>query len=77
MKTKSTELINAGKAAKVALTAVMRKLILLANALLKANRRWTPKPAWIKTDTLASVDGSACDGAALQHISFVEVLLAL
>ncbi len=36
-----------------------------------------PKTRLIKTDTLASVDGSACDGAALQHISFVEVLLAL
>jgi transposase len=40
-----TQLINAGKPAKVALTAVKRKLILLANTLLKANRRWTPKPA--------------------------------
>ena len=33
------------EAAKVALTAVMRKLIVLANALLKANRRWPAKPA--------------------------------
>jgi transposase len=39
MKTKYTQLINAGKPAKVALTAVMRKMIFLANALLKANRR--------------------------------------
>ena len=45
MKAKYKQLINAGKPAKVALTAVMRKLILLANALLKANRSWTPKPA--------------------------------
>ena len=45
LKIRYTQLINAGKPAKVALTAVMRKLILLANALLKANRRWTPKPA--------------------------------
>ena len=36
MKAKYKQLINAGKPAKVALTAVMRKLILLANALLKA-----------------------------------------
>ena len=35
----------AGKPAKLALTAVMRKLLVLANALLKANRAWTPKPA--------------------------------
>jgi transposase len=45
MKAKYTQLINAGKASKIALTAVMRKLILLANTLLKANRRWSPKPA--------------------------------
>jgi transposase len=45
MKAKYKELMNAGKPAKVALTAVMRKLIVLANALLKANRSWTPKLA--------------------------------
>jgi transposase len=43
MKAKYKQLINAGKPAKVALTAVMRKLILLANALLKANRSWAAK----------------------------------
>jgi transposase len=45
LKVKYNQLTNAGKPAKVALTAVMRTLILLANALLKANRTWTPKPA--------------------------------
>ena len=35
----------AGKPAKLALTAVMRKLLLLANALLKADRTWSPKTA--------------------------------
>jgi transposase len=45
MKAKYNQLTNAGKPAKVALTAVMRKLIVLANALLKANRRWTLNPA--------------------------------
>jgi transposase len=35
----------AGKPAKLALTALMRKPIVLANALLKANRTWTPKTA--------------------------------
>ncbi|MBB4104809.1 transposase [Rhizobium borbori] len=35
----------AGKPPKVAITAIMRKLIVLANALLKNNRKWTPKPA--------------------------------
>ena len=33
-------LCNAGKPAKVAITAVMRKLIILANALIRDNRKW-------------------------------------
>jgi transposase len=45
MRAKYKQLACAGKPAKVALTAVMRKLIVLANALLKANRSWTPKYA--------------------------------
>jgi transposase len=35
----------AGKAAKLALTAVMRKLVLLANTLIREDRLWTPKHA--------------------------------
>lgn len=35
-------LTGAGKKTKVALVAVMRKLIVLANTLLKENRLWTP-----------------------------------
>ena len=34
-----------GKPKKVALTAIMRKLLELANALVKDGRKWTPKPA--------------------------------
>ena len=45
LKAKYALLLDAGKPAKVALTAIMRKLIILANALLKANRKWTPKIA--------------------------------
>ena len=45
LKAKYKKLTFAGKPGKVALTAVMRKLIVLANALLKANRRWSPKYA--------------------------------
>jgi transposase len=41
LKAKYKKLASAGKPAKVALTAVMRKLIVLANALLKAYRNWT------------------------------------
>lgn len=36
-------LVAAGKPAKVAITAVMRKLIILANALVKADRFWEPR----------------------------------
>ena len=41
MKTKYQALIAAGKPGKVALTAIMRSLIVLANALLRDNRKWT------------------------------------
>lgn len=34
-----------GKSFKVAITAVMRKLLVLANSLIAQNRTWTPKPA--------------------------------
>jgi transposase len=34
----------AGKPAKLALTAVMRKMVVLANALIKEDRCWTPTP---------------------------------
>lgn len=45
LKAKYQHLIAAGKPAKVALTAIMRKLVVLANALLKAGRTWAPKTA--------------------------------
>ncbi|MHA6721190.1 IS110 family transposase [Sphingomonas sp. RS6] len=45
LKAKYQALIAAGKPTKVAITAVMRKLIILANALLKAERNWALKLA--------------------------------
>lgn len=42
---KYNALVKAGKPAKVALTAIMRKLLILANALLRDQRHWTPKLA--------------------------------
>ena len=45
LKAKYQAMINAGKPPKVALTALMRKLIELANALIKANRLWVNKYA--------------------------------
>jgi transposase len=44
LKTKYQALIKAGKPAKVALVAIMRKLLILANALIRDNRKWTPTP---------------------------------
>ena len=38
-------MIQAGKPPKVALTALMRKMIELANALVQQDRKWTPKTA--------------------------------
>lgn len=40
LKAKYTQLIAAAKPAKVALTAIMRKLIVLANSLIAQNRNW-------------------------------------
>lgn len=45
LKKKYNRLRAAGKPAKVAIVAVMRNLIEIANALIKANRKWTPKAA--------------------------------
>ena len=45
MKAKYQALRTAGKAPKVALTAIMRKLLILANALLRDGRTWSPSPA--------------------------------
>jgi transposase len=44
LKAKHQQLIKAGKPPKVAITAVMRELIALANALLNQRRSWAPKP---------------------------------
>ncbi|WP_184016006.1 IS110 family transposase [Sphingobium boeckii] len=45
LKAKYQQLIAAGKPAKIAITAIMRKLIVTANALLKQNRLWIKSPA--------------------------------
>lgn len=45
LKAKYEQLIKAGKAPKQATTAVMRKLIILANALLKKGRKWHTRVA--------------------------------
>lgn len=42
LKAKYDHLKAAGKAAKLAITAIMRKLIVLANALIRDDRKWTP-----------------------------------
>jgi transposase len=45
MKAKYEALLAAGKPPKVALIAIMRKLLILANALLRDGRTWSPKLA--------------------------------
>ena len=45
LKAKYKQMHSAGKPAKVAIVAVMRKLIEVAKALVKANRKRTPKTA--------------------------------
>lgn len=45
IKAKYQQIVAAGKPAKIAITAVMRKLVVTANALLKADRCWTQSPA--------------------------------
>ena len=44
-KAKYEQLIKAGKAPKQAITAVMRKFIILANAPLKKDKKWQPRVA--------------------------------
>jgi transposase len=45
LKAKYQQLVAAGKPAKIAITAIMRKLVITANALIKADRLWAPPPA--------------------------------
>ncbi|WP_370528989.1 hypothetical protein [Paracoccus sp. AK26] len=45
LKAKYHTLRAAGKPAKVAIVTLMRKLIEMANALVKADRHWVYKPA--------------------------------
>jgi transposase len=45
LKAKYEALRSAGKPPKLALTAIMRKLIILANTLIRDGRTWTEKPA--------------------------------
>lgn len=42
LKAKYDRLVAAGKPPKKAITAIMRKLVILANALLRDHREWTP-----------------------------------
>ncbi|MGH6867491.1 MAG: IS110 family transposase, partial [Methylocella sp.] len=45
LKEKYAALVKAKKPAKAAIAAIMRKLLLLANALLRDRRPWNPKLA--------------------------------
>jgi transposase len=41
LKAKYDQLIGAGKPGNVAITAIMRKLLITANALLRDGRKWS------------------------------------
>ena len=41
-KAKYQAMVKAGKPAKVAIVATMRKLLILANALIRDRRKWVP-----------------------------------
>lgn len=43
LRDKYQQLLKAGKAKKVAITAVMRRIIVLANTLLREDRDWQPE----------------------------------
>lgn len=43
LREKYQQLVSAGKAKKVAITAVMRRVVILANTLLREGRDWQPK----------------------------------
>jgi transposase len=45
LKAKYLALRQAGKPAKIAIVAIMRKLVIIANALLRDNRKWSPEIA--------------------------------
>jgi len=45
MERKYQLMIKAGKPKKLAITAIMRKLVVLANLLIRKQRKWTPKSA--------------------------------
>jgi transposase len=45
LKAKYANLIANEKSAKVAITAIMRKLLVLANALREDRRKWSTRPA--------------------------------
>ena len=45
LKAKYQQLTDAGKAPKQAITAIMRKLVILANALIRKGTPWQPRTA--------------------------------
>lgn len=45
LKVKYEQLVSTGKCKKLAIAAVMRKLIVMANALLRDVRKWNEYPA--------------------------------
>ncbi len=59
MAAKHRRMVADGKSGKVALVAVMRKLLLLANVLLRDDRLWTPRAGGQHNTPLPEATGDA------------------
>ena len=57
-KAKYEAMVKAGKPAKVAIVAIMRKLIILANALILDQRKWAPLTPWPARTTTGAASGT-------------------
>ena len=57
---KYQQLLKAGKAKKVAITAIMRRIIILANTLLRERRDWLPEQLAEKIADIKSADSYDC-----------------
>ena len=79
MNAKYDPVVAAGKEKKVAITAVMRKMLVLANALLRDQRKWGRNQGRSRRilgtslhDALQTVDGTGINAVPGSHSSFAQ-----
>jgi len=68
-KAKYEAMVKAGKPAKVAIVAIMRKLLILANALIRGQRKRGPHRPLTSTDTTTAAWGTT----AVRTIAVIEL----